>query len=598
MKNHTMMKKIYSILSIICLALFAASCSNELQEEAQNAGKGYLKLDITTLTSTHTRAVMNVPQGYDARTLAVKITNSAGTVVKETQDVANDNEFKGNIILAPDTYTITASSAGWDGSNSAFGAPYYVGTTTATVRKNTLVQASLTLTQANVKVTVNYDNNFRTYFSEAKCIVTSALADVSMQVFSLTTTGSAYFPVANLNFFLAVTNKSGESFTMSKDVTDVKARDHFIINYKIAEAGSIGGVTVIKDDATQSYTFDIEVPRKSSLALNASAANAFATFANLTGAVTAKTSSFDENSLKLQWKKESDDAWTDVPVSQLIKGEQDTYTYKLTNLTPATKYVYRMNYSKDETNSKSNEVKFTTESLLQPENAGFEDWWKDGDVWYPNANGSHYWDSSNPGSASMGEEYNVTSRVGGAHSGLYAAQLKSTYVIIKFAAASIYTGEFDHLVGTKGAVINWGQPFTSRPSKLTGWMKYTPGSINRGTQPAGAPVSGSPDECQIFCALLTKRLTIDNTDIEGTFPKWDGSDSRIIAYGAYTQNTTDSDWKQFNIPLTYYNTTRKPTHVLIVCSSSKYGDYFYGSDSSKLLLDDFEFVYDEPTFNQ
>ena len=129
-------------------------------------------------------------------------------------------------------------------------------------------------------------------------------------------------------------------------------------------------------------------------------------------------------------------------------------------------------------------------------------------------------------------------------------------------------------------------------------MKYTPGSINRGTQPAGAPVSGSPDECQIFCALLTKRLTIDNTDIEGTFPKWDGSDSRIIAYGAYTQNTTDSDWKQFNIPLTYYNTTRKPTHVLIVCSSSKYGDYFYGSDSSKLLLDDFEFVYDEPTFNQ
>jgi hypothetical protein len=411
------------------------------------------------------------------------------------------------------------------------------------------------------------------------------------------TVGSAYFPVAALNFFLAVTNKSGESFSMSKDITDVKARDHFIINYKIAEAGSIGGVTVSVDDATQSYTFDIEVPRKSSTSLNANAANAFTSFAYLSGAVTAKTSEFDESKLTLQWKKSTDDDWTSVPASQLTKGEQDTYSYKLTGLTPATEYVYRMNYNDGNNNVNSKEVTFTTESILQPENPGFENWWKDGSVWYPNTEGgSHYWDSSNPGSASMGESYNVTTKTTDSHSGSSAAQLQSTYVIIKFAAASIYTGEFDHLVGTKGAVINWGQPFTSRPSKLTGWLKYTPGSINRGTAPAGAPAKGENDVCQIFCALLTQRVTIDNTDIEGTFPKWDGTDSRVIAYGAYSQNTSDANWKQFNVPLTYFNTTRKPTHVLIVCSSSKYGDYFYGSDTSKLLLDDFSFEYGEPTF--
>ena len=38
------------------------------------------------------------------------------------------------------------------------------------------------------------------------------------------------------------------------------------------------------------------------------------------------------------------------------------------------------------------------------------------------------------------------------------------------------------------------------------------------------------------------------------------------------------------------------THILITAASSAYGDYFYGSDSSVLYLDDFELVYgDEPT---
>jgi hypothetical protein len=95
---------------------------------------------------------------------------------------------------------------------------------------------------------------------------------------------------------------------------------------------------------------------------------------------------------------------------------------------------------------------------------------------------------------------------------------------------------------------------------------------------------------------MTTELTIDNGDMS-TFPAWDGTDSRIIAYGDLEQNTSDNgEWKEFNIPLTFYNTTKKPSYLLIVCSSSKYGDYFYGSDSSKLYLDDFELVYgDTPT---
>ena len=58
-----------------------------------------------------------------------------------------------------------------------------------------------------------------------------------------------------------------------------------------------------------------------------------------------------------------------------------------------------------------------------------------------------------------------------------------------------------------------------------------------------------------------------------------------------------SDYEKFTIDIKYRSLTRKPTYVLVVCSSSKYGDYFTGSTSSVLYLDEFEFVYGEPVID-
>lgn len=593
------MKKIYSILSILCAAFLAVSCT---VDKVNTEEMGYLKIEVNTVETTHTRVTAK-PSDYDAKKLHVDVINEAGTVVLSTDDVANDDNFKGNILLNPGVYTVSVHSAGWDGSDSAFGAPYYSGMTRVTVSAKTLVTANVTCTLANVKVTVNWDQSFRENFSSAQTIITSDIDDVSLRRFVMgsSTVGSAYFPVAPLNLMLSVTNKSGQSFAQNNRIEDPQARDHFIITYKVAEGGKMGGVTVYVDDATQTYTYTVEVPRKSSTALQANAANAWGNFAQLAGMITAKTSDFDASCVTLQWKRQADADWTTV-ANNLLTASGDNYSYKLLNLSPETDYRYRLFYKKDDVEVASNEVAFKTDPMTAVTNGGFENWYKDGSVWYPNPDGSsenHFWDSSNPGSASMGESYNVTTKsTTDVHSGTGAARLGSTYVIIKFAAASIYTGEFDHLVGTKGAVLNWGQPFKARPTALKGWMKYTPGAVNRTGKdlPSGAPAKGENDQCQIYCALLTERVQIDNTNIEGTFPKWDGSDSRVIAYGSLTQNTTDTNWKSFNIPLTYYSATRKPTHVLILCSSSKYGDYFHGSDSSVLLLDDFEFEYGtEPT---
>lgn len=594
------MKKIFSILSIICFSVLAISCNNEMEEAAEQQN-GYLKLNFETLVSTNTRATA-APQDYNPKTIAVKIINSAGTVVKETQNLENDQEFKGNIVLAPDTYTITASSAGWDGSDSGFDVPYYAGSTEVTIKKNTLSQATITLTQANVKVTVNFSDNFRTYFKQAECIVRSTLAGVNLQRFSMgSPSASAYFPVSTLRFLLDVINRSDEEFSMSKEITDVKARDHFIINYKIADAGSIGGITVTVDDATQSYTFDVEVPRKPSISLVASQANAFTSFAYLTGAVTAKTSEFKDENLSLQWKKSTDADWTTVPASSLTKGENDTYSYKLINMTPATEYVYRINYNDGDTNISSDEQSFTTESETPIYNAGFENWYSEGKIDIcGNAADGKYWNSSNAGAATYIGSV-TTQDTGFKHGGNSSARLGTKWAVVKLAAASLFTGDFIGLIGTKGAKLDWGVPFTSRPSALKGYYSYVPGSINRGTQPSGvgAPAKDSNDECQIFCALVTEQFHVANAEASGyemtTDINW-ATDERVVAYGQMTQSTSSNGaWQELNIPLVYHSMTTKPTHLIIVCSASKWGDYFYGSDASVLHIDDFSFEYGEPT---
>lgn len=100
----------------------------------------------------------------------------------------------------------------------------------------------------------------------------------------------------------------------------------------------------------------------------------------------------------------------------------------------------------------------------------------------------------------------------------------------------------------------------------------------------------------LYC-IVKEKYTVDNTN-PSTFINFE-SDENIIAYGelpAADCVNTNGEWKEFTINLKYKNITDKPAYLIIVCSSSKYGDYFTGGEGSCLHLDDFELLYgDTPT---
>ena len=593
------MKKIQYILTFLFVALFAVSCSQDMELEGE---QGYLTLRVNSLVSTNeggTRAA--APEDYAPRTLHVEIVDQSGKVVKSTDDFANDKNFQGNIKMKVGTYTIVAHSAKWDGNGSGFDTPYYYGSTTVKVLSQSLVTASVTCTQANVKLTVNYDDVFASSFKSAVTTVTSAVSGIDPLQFVMNeTTKSGYIPVGNFDAKLDVVNYSDVSNTLTRKFENVKAREHYILNFKLAQDGYLGdgtgaGVKVEVDESTNTYTYTFEVPRKSAISLVTRAANAWSTFAMLSASVTAKTQSFDNAGLTMEWRVAGATDWNVIPYDALTIDAQDNVTTTLKGLTPNTSYEYRLRYINGDADVVCEPVAFTTEQQIALYNGGFENWWMDGKVAYANEQGVSFWDTSNKGAASFGGSNTTeTTDANYVHSGSKAARLESKYIVIKFAAASLYTGSFIELVGTKGAKLNWGVPFASRPTALKGYMQYEPASVNRtsSSAPAEAPASGEPDQCGMYCALLSEALLVDNTDMS-TFPDWE-NDSRVIAYGSLPldQNVhSNGAWKEVNIPLVYNNINKKPTHLLVVFSASKYGDYFHGGEGSVLYVDDFSLEY-------
>lgn len=615
------MKKIFNVFALLLTAFAIASCSNEI--ENVEATKGYIQLDMETLVSTNTRA-NDAPADYNSKKLVVRVMDAQSQVIKETtweNGTFASTEFASPIMVNPGTYTVEAHSADWDGSGSGWNAPFYAGTTSVTVTAGHLAKAKLKLTQDNVKVDVVWDQSFRDNFKTAKATISMEGNDeVGSRAFNMngTNNGAAFFPVGNLEWQLTATNMRNVRHDKSDVITNVQARDYYRIKFSVAEAGSIGSINIYLDESTRTYTIDINVPRESTVSLTANrvttslaqAAVVGGSSAELSG--TAQGKDLKKDKLFLQYREKGTEQWTVISNAELVdanaikdvtSGVEVSYT--VTGLKASTQYEYQL-AQEGESTVTSNTITFTIEGAALY-NGGFELWHYEGknEIAYPTASSDViYWSSSNPGSGSVTKSLakltdKTTEQV---HGGTYAAKLMSKSTMGILAAASLYTGEFGNLnVSSQEASLKWGVPFTGRPASLHGYMMYKPGSVNitsteakDGTPlPDEAPASGTPDHCHIFCALMNidSPLDVSNGDLS-TFPDWTNrNDSRIVAYGIKVQKTTQNNWVEFDIPLDYYQTNVIPKYLVIVAASSKYGDFFHGSSSSVLYLDDFELRY-------
>lgn len=581
--------------------LFSIGSFFSCQDESNGIGEkgvGYLTLNVGTSSATNTRATV-----YNPKQIAVQIINLETEKVEEETD--DWETWKGEkFVLEAGKYAIVASSAGFDGSSPEFEKPYYEGADTVDITPNTSQTAEITCRLANVKLTVDFSFFKENEFKAASVEVKAGSSSLTFSLGSPSETKAGYFPVKSLTANLTVTNKNGVVHTLKTPIEDAKARDHIILKYKSGNAeGGTSGITVTVDESTKTYTYVIPVELKEVAAgLDATSVNAWAKFAYLEGTATVKGMELDNSLVKLQYKTLSAPGWTSLDATK----ENDVYKATATGLESSTEYQYRMYYKNGDTEFVSDTIAFTTEEEEALYNGDFDNWYQASSVWYAVAeadynDGNAFWDSGNKGASLMKKnptspEESVVHTPGGK-----SAKLQSQYVGIggalgAFAAGNLYSGHFVKTIGMSGAEIQFGSEFTGRPTQLHGYFQYTAGTVDYygDSTPSDALVKeGGTDMNSIYIALSDADAPYTVNTKEGTFVDFD-NDPNIIAYGELpvSECVTTSGWKEFTIDLVYRDLTRKPKYIILVCSASKYGDYFTGSSGSVMYIDDFELVYD------
>lgn len=288
----------------------------------------------------------------------------------------------------------------------------------------------------------------------------------------------------------------------------------------------------------------------------------------------------------VEYKKQQETAWTTL-ASSAVKVSGTSYTASLTGLSPATAYQCRVSIDGTAGDAQS----FTTAAATPLTNASFDDWHQDGKLWNPWASGSTaFWDTGNRGATTISDSNSVPTEDTSNGKGK-AAYLESKYLVLKFAAGNIFTGDYVKTDGTNG-VLNFGRPFTGFPSKLRIHYKYTPATIDKVGDDAYQYLKGRPDSCHIYIALTDWDKQLEMRTRPSERQLFEKNDSHVIAYAELIQGTADAAYRQLDLTLNYRYTNRTPKYILVVATASKYGDFFTGGTGSKLWVDDFELIYD------
>ena len=290
----------------------------------------------------------------------------------------------------------------------------------------------------------------------------------------------------------------------------------------------------------------------------------------------------------VEYKKQSDASWNTVPDSD-VSVSGTSFTATLTGLTASTTYVYRVNVD----GTTGNEQSFTTAAAVPLENGSFDNWSSEaatnGTLWQPWSTTS-FWDTGNKGATTIADS-NSTPTTETCNGSGKAASLETKWVVLKLAAGNIFTGSYVRTDGTNG-VLSFGCEFNSFPSKLRINYKYTSATIDKVGDDSLENLKGRPDSCHIYIALTDWDAPLEIRTRPSERQLFNKNDSHVIAYAEYISGSSDAQYKQKDLVLDYRYTNRTPKYILIVASASKYGDYFTGGVGSKLLIDNFELIYD------
>ncbi|MBE6227916.1 MAG: DUF4493 domain-containing protein [Bacteroidales bacterium] len=617
------MKKILTYLAL-GLALAAVSCTKaDLKENG--VGMGVLSMDMSL--SDQTKAMS---QDELLNTAQVKIYKADFSGLVRSYAYSN---MPSPFYLAADAYrvdVVAGEAAKETPAPASFENKSYKGSKEFTITAGNVTNVEVVAGLNNAVTNISFDQTVADNFSEGYTFTIGLDAEdaATQLVYNASNSGSeGYFIVAGLDepsftwTFSGVLAKDGSAFTKTGVIEDIVPGKLYKMNLKYTIKDGDLEFTLVVD-----YTTDIVddtivfEPVSTGLAITP-AYEIWAAHAT----VYADVDPNENAGATVQFAYSTDGGSTWEYADGVNYGE-GVWKADLTGLTPSTEYTYALAINGEHV---GNPLTFTTEAAPALPNSSFEyvskvsgkDYYKFYDPNCGVADGSYmFWGSGNGegsegvnGSANMGIVI-TTIDTGDKIDGNQSVLCQNNSIVGMLTAGNLFTGQFAGLVGTSGGKVNFGRPWTSRPSALKIWAKYTTGQINilkndnlgvsksdydraqikvaigtwdykkyGGTK--DSPVHVNTTDASTFVDFYTDESTIANGDLIIY------NDGYMINNGEKVTATT-SGWIEYIIPLDYRQFTTYPTHIVISCATSQFGDYFTGYDGGRLWIDAAELIYE------
>lgn len=615
------MKKIISFIAL-GLVLCAVSCTK--QEVNEGKGMGILTVDMNIPSQTRALSVEDL---YSTAEVNIYKADFSGLVRSYTySDVPSElylsaDKYRVDVI-AGEAVSENPALASWDSKS-------YKGTETFDIVAGQVTSVQVEANVSNAVSKVTFDPTVAENFSSGYTM-TMTLSDEagSHLVYDAAKSGlEGYFIVAGLFepsltwTFTGKLAKDGSEFTRTGVIENVEQGKLYKMNLKYTiKDGDLEFSLAV--DRTTEIVDDIIVFEPVATGLSMSSVfEIWATKATLHADVDPSES--EGKTVQFAYSKDGGSTWT---YTDGVNDSEGTWKADVTGLVPSTEYTYALVIDGVQI---GDPMTFMTEAAPNLPNASFEyvskvsgkDYYK---FYNPNCGveeGSYmFWGSGNGegsegvnGSANLGiiiTTIDTSDKIDGNQS--VVAQTSS--MVGMLAAGNLFTGQFAGLVGTSGGKVNFGRPWTSRPSALRIWCKYTTGKFNIIKNNSLGVTESDYDRAQIKVALGTwdykkyggtkdSPVHVNTTD-ESTFvdfytdPSTIANGDVIIYNDGYSINKGEkvaaetTGWIEYVIPIEYRNFNAYPTHIVVSCAASQFGDYFTGYDKTKLWVDAVELIYE------
>lgn len=602
------MRRIISAFLLAGMMLMLPSCQLDFIDGERVKG-GKLSLDVRM--EGETKAAMTESELISSASVKIYMADFSGLVRKYTY-----SSIPSSIYLPTDKYRVDVEAGECVKAEPAYASweqKSYKGSTEfeVTPGSNNVVQVTASVSNAVTKV--SFDNSVKSEFRSYGLTIGTSDSDPSRQLsYSSMTDGmNAYFILEgvspSLYWSFSGTRNNGAKVEKAGEIEEVAAGKLYTLSFTYSVTdGTLDFGVKVDDSVVEIEDVIIFEPISTGLAPTPPY-EVWAGHAKLHADVDESEYS---NPYDIAFAYRNGGTWKTVAATRV---EEGVYTADISGLEPETEYEYKLVIAGEDIGQP---LSITTDAAPQLPNSGFEftsntessKWTSFFSPSAPSADArTKWWDHGSSASAGMlGASYAIchtSSDVPAGIGSVASAELTSINAVVKFAAGNLFSGEFAGLDGMNGKV-NFGRPWTARPTAVRFWYKYKGGKVDFPGGPAGAKLTtGDYDRFQVKVAVGdwdyrtyggSRNSPVQvNTADASTFWDYDVIEG-TIAYGQYTEVGTGSQtgWKQITIPLVYKSETARPTHFVFSAASSIYGDYFVGSSSSILWLDEVELIYD------